>query len=466
MKKYYRLSILPILLLLAIGCSEDSVKAPELEVTPTTLEFPSEGGMTSFEIKSNTNWTITWDNPDMVVSPKSGSYNKTITVSLPASSSIEELQYLIAVKPEGGVATNVRVKQAGRFISGDVTLKVNNYAGVISFGGNRQDLDSLRIMSNVPWLLYGPEWIEAWDGNRWVPLSQTNAVIKGNRTTEKDAEGTMIQRLRTKASNTGEDYKMADLVLKPAYSGTDVQVTLTALQLGRHMAVPNYIAALSDGIATDWEYGIDVKSILAYLSDEELDANDPGDFGEADPDGIAYWDSLEENTTYYLYCYGMGSDFTSMVPVQTGSSMNQPLAEIQNVNLDFDKNEWTWQVKMNKYCSGYRMWSFSELFDYPDIVLAWFLGLYTQDESMLSEFPLYTTDKSFNWIMDSPQHIQVVTWAGGKGSNRYASVIDRYNSTTDERYIEAPRRAANVKTSLGSITINRDDLRKSIIRIK
>ena len=133
---------------------------------------------------------------------------------------------------------------------------------------------------------------------------------------------------------------------------------------------------------------------------------------------------------------------------------------------EFDKNEWTWQVKMNKYCSGYRMWSFSELFDYPDIVLAWFLGLYTQDESMLSEFPLYTTDKSFNWIMDSPQHIQVVTWAGGKGSNQYASVIDRYNSTTDERYIEAPRRAANVKTSFGSITINRDDLRKSIIRIK
>ena len=278
MKQYYHLSILPLLFLLVVACSEDSAKTPELEVTPTLLEFPSEGGFCTFEIKSNTNWTITYDNPDMLVSPQSGSYNKTVTVTLPASSSIEELQYLIAVKPEGGVATNVRVKQAGQFISGDVTLKVNNYEGYVTFGGEGGDLDSLRIMSNVSWLLYGPEWIEAWDGKRWVPLSQTSAVIKGSRTTDKDAEGTMLQLLRTKSSNTSEDYKMADLILKPAYSGTDVQVTLTALQLGRHMAVPNYVVSLSDGIATDWEVGADVKTIGVYLSDKPLGANDPGEF--------------------------------------------------------------------------------------------------------------------------------------------------------------------------------------------
>ncbi|MCR5314339.1 MAG: BACON domain-containing protein [Bacteroidaceae bacterium] len=466
MKQYYHLSILPLLFLLVVACSEDSAKTPELEVTPTLLEFPSEGGFCTFEIKSNTNWTITYDNPDMLVSPQSGSYNKTVTVTLPASSSIEELQYLIAVKPEGGVATNVRVKQAGQFISGDVTLKVNNYEGYVTFGGEGGDLDSLRIMSNVSWLLYGPEWIEAWDGKRWVPLSQTSAVIKGSRTTDKDAEGTMLQLLRTKSSNTSEDYKMADLILKPAYSGTDVQVTLTALQLGRHMAVPNYVVSLSDGIATDWEVGADVKTIGVYLSDKPLGANDPGEFEATEPDYISYWDSLQENTTYYLYSFGVGSDLTSMVPVQTGSSMNQPLAEIQNVNMNFDKNEWTWQVKMNEYCSGYRMWSFSAYFDYPDVVLAWLLGLYTQDESRLSEFPIYTTDKSFNWVMDSPRHMQVVTWAGGKGSNHYASVIDRYNSTTDERYNDAPRRAADRKPSYGSLKVYRDEIRKSIIRIK
>ena len=470
MKQYYYLLFFPILLLLILGCSEDSAKVSELEVTPTILNFTSEGGMASFEIKCDVKWTITTDNSVVAVSPSNGYGNQKVNVFLPASNSINQQKYTIIVKPEAGTPANVTVNQEGQFISGDVSLQVSNYEGVISFGGNSQDSDSLRVLSNVPWQLYGPDWLEAWNGSRWVTLSTERAMLQGDKTTDKDAEGTAIVRLRTRSACTSEEGRMESLVLKPAYTGLNKEYSLTAVQLGLHMVVPNFVVTLANGIACDWECGSSVAKLGAAVTDHVLsDAENPN-WEYMEPDYLYFEENLTENTTYYINAFGFDKNnnygYTTTVVVATGSSQNQALAEIVNPTFDFDKKQWSWRTKMNSYCKGYRMWASieSSSFDYPDVILAWFFGQISYDEQRLEEFPIYTSDDEFTWKLDAANHIQIITWGAGQDGNHFASLISRYCSMNDDRY-NAPKRNEGNRAA-GSVKIDFGKMHKSFKRIK
>ena len=238
-----------ILLSLVLSACEEKETLVELNVTPSVVDIEVTGGTGTFEITSNTAWTVSCNDSKIEITPTRGAGDHSVNVTLPASNSMEQHEYKVLVKTDDGkIQKNVTIKQDGRFIDGDITLQVTNYADVVLFGGKGHTLDSLRVLSNVPWQVKGPDWLEAWNGERWVTLSQDRATIQEGETTGQDAEGTKIIYLRTVADNDSETDLFDNITITPTYDDADVKVERIAYQLGKYSIQPNIAVALADGI--------------------------------------------------------------------------------------------------------------------------------------------------------------------------------------------------------------------------
>lgn len=465
-KTIYSLIILTGFLFSA--CSEKESNS-ELNVAPSTLLFPSTGGSNSFIITSNTSWSVSCDDSEVSFTPTSGSGDGTVQVTMQASNSIEQQQYKILIKTnDGQVLRNVTIQQEGRFISQDVTLQVTNYADVVIFGGTENDLDSLRILSNVPWQIKGPEWIEAWNGSRWVALSQSRATVQGDATTNQNAEGTKLVYLRTVSNNSSSNDKSDIITISPSYDdGTKVE--LWAWQLGRYSAQPNIVISLANGIACDWECGSDVDNIATILSsrrytDDELNNISNNAWHITPSTNLTSWSSLNENTIYYMYMMGVDKSGIGHniyeTAYQTGTSKNQALASIENAS--YTDGQWKWNTQPNDYCKGYYMWvsTMNQFFVAPDAILAWFMNNFTHDESQLnSYFNMLYEGGSFNITTDL--HILVVTWAAGNNYNHPSYLISRFCSYDSEK---TSTRNGN-KESFYSMNKDCDVFKNSIIKV-
>jgi len=91
------------------GQGEDS---PEISLDTNSMEFTAEGGSWSFNIKSNTSWTLSSDKSWCTVSPTSGRNNGSVTVSVDENTSTSSRTATITVKSEIGILT-VKVTQDG-----------------------------------------------------------------------------------------------------------------------------------------------------------------------------------------------------------------------------------------------------------------------------------------------------------------------------------------------------------------
>jgi len=97
------------------GCKKDK-EPPELRVTAKKLEFAVEGGTKTFEVKSNTAWTITgytgtaWITS---VSPASGKGNETISVTVSANpSKTDTRRATLTLTAQGISSKKVEIEQA------------------------------------------------------------------------------------------------------------------------------------------------------------------------------------------------------------------------------------------------------------------------------------------------------------------------------------------------------------------
>lgn len=423
---------------IVISCSESSSSNTYLNVDPGSLTFPATGGTASFMISSNTGWTITKDNENVQVSPSNGSGDQTVQVTVPSTNNIQQQETILMIKStDGAVIRNVKVAQEGYFLEGG-TLKVTNHSNILTFNGVAKDVDSLTILSNAPWELKGPEWIEAYNGSRWVALSPTRAMISGNATTETDQSRTSKLYIRTVSINSDEIDRNDILTLSQPYSG-DLKVQINIWQLGRHHAASNVYIPLATGIATDWKCGCDVKTIYARLftsemSNSQLDAELVGDNAKkwlpSSPDEVAYWTGLNESSSYFLYTVGVDANnsynYIHGLQIFTGSSKDQAIASFKNVN--FDGKKWSWQIDMNEYCKGFFEWAMiePETFYYSDELLAWFFSYRLHDDELTKEHVMWTSFE--NAEIEYNGHIQLITWGIGQDGTKMAGVLSRYRS--------------------------------------
>lgn len=464
-----------LLLGLVLSSCEEKENESELNVSPSVIDIVVTGGTGTFEITSNTAWTVSCDESKVEIAPTRGAGNHSVNVTLPASNSMEQHEYKVLVKTDDGrIQKNVTIKQDGRFIDGDITLQVTNYADVVLFGGKGHTLDSLRVLSNVPWQVKGPDWIEAWNGERWVTLSQDRATIQEGETTGQDAEGTKILYLRTVADNNSEADLLDNITITPTYDDADVKVERIAYQLGKYSVQPNIAIALADGICMDWEVGTDVKYYIVHLSDRqfsdsELNDDNISNWDICDVGTLTSWDNLNENTLYYLYMIGVDANGNGHTMYETGfktgTSVGQALVFMDDIK--YEDGKWIWATRMNEYCKGYYMWvcTNSTYFTYNRPTLAWFMNDMTHDEKQLNEyFDLKYADDIYSIVTDL--HILLVTWGAGQNSNYHSYLINRFCSYD---YEESAARSYSPElgaTHFETVPLDRKNYRNSFVRIK
>lgn len=469
MKRLSNYIILLLICLITVACSESSSsESTVLNVEPSSLTFSSEGGTASLSISSNTDWSITASNTDIQVLPASGSGNKTVQVTVPKRQTIRQIESKLIIKSnDGAVIRNVSIIQEGYLVSGG-ELRVSNHGKSMALSGKAQALDSLVIYSNAPWELRGPEWIEVYNGKRWLALSPSQAVISGNSTsTDANPGGNTILYIRTAQVNNNESSREAVLTLSQPYSG-DMKWEIQLMQLGKHRVAPNLFVSLADGAAMNWTCGNDVNNFFWTISTESLTESDISLSkisqwsSVEDLSYISYWWGLNENTHYYIYTAVQDAQalwYLDSYSFTTGSSKNQAIAAIENVSND--SKGWSWQVRPNELCKLYTIiaWTNPELFDAPDVFLAWIIRS--------NGFMVYRLEEgedyhNYTWGINDP--IQIVTWGIGSNVTNMSGIISRYRS------IDYNNSRANDDVStypkVKSVKVDWESLKGSVYRIK
>ena len=456
---------------LLTACSESSTEEKYLSISPAILTFSADGGTQTFKISSNTSWTVTApDSSNFTIVPNSGNGDKNINVTIPSKIIVQEEQTKIMIKTAEGKIENLTIQQKGILLTGG-TLQITNHSDFVYFNGKEGDTDSLRILCNIPWKVYGPEWIQAWNGNRWINLSPDRAIIEGGAII-KDGENTVVLYLRTNTSNNQESGLYDYIRVVPAYDNSANPVELGVVQLGKHHAVPNNVVTLANDIAWNYKCGSAVEKIYYCFADHEIkDGAIPWDSSIYSlPNDVTGYNGLNENTVYYIYTLGAdGNNDTYEFytrPYITGSSQNQPVAKIQNVS--YTNSTWNWSVIKNEYCYLYSLWACvnSNYFEITDGMLALILNSKLHSNEMINDEANYyhISDVNQEYYFTTPYHIQIITWGVPANYNRLGSVIDRYR--TDLHFATRSFSQDVIPSQPHSVSINKDELKKAYVRIK
>jgi uncharacterized protein (TIGR02145 family) len=181
----------------------DETTTSQLIVTPPNQDVTFEAGTATFEVTSNTSWTVTENETWFSVSPMNGNNNGTLTVTYDENLATESRIGQITITATGGApVVNVTVTQAGIVplltvtpLNQDVTAP----AGATTF----------EVTSNTSWTVTESE--------TWFAVTPTNGGNNGTLTVTYEA-------------NTSTDPRAGQITVA-AGGGTPV-VTVTVSQAG------------------------------------------------------------------------------------------------------------------------------------------------------------------------------------------------------------------------------------------
>jgi len=452
---------------LLTACDEKATD-DSLSVSKDLLEFDTEGGTQEFQILTNHNWEIiiASGKTDVALSAKNGTGNANISVTLPFTHSISDVETRLIVRTDDGSSIrNIVLLQHGYLLNG-TTLYVANVSNMLHFNGKANSVDSLSIVSNVAWQLKGPEWIEAFNGTTWVKLSPERAMVSGPATMKDNANESYSLKLRTVSENTDDMWRQGLLILQSTYEGAeDYQIEVE--QMGKYQVVADKVINLSHALGWSWKYGAGVERILCYVGEfQSLDTREWMEVNPEDPCGV---DGLKANTPYHIFAGGFDINWQPSyfepvdVGIMTEPGTNQPRAIISNVKTD--GNLFTWDVIQNQYSYMYNtmiidassIWA-----DLNDGYLAWlFRYAMSQDKEIASGY----THRQKSFSFSAAHDILISTWGVAKGNNnkKMSGIITRYNTKSMKK---APTRSTESELRFDSCPFDKDEFKKSVILIK
>ena len=457
-----------------VACDEKTTD-DTLSVNREVLEFAATGGTAEFQIITEKSWQILIadEKSNVALSAKMGTGNATITVTLPLTNSIQDVETRLIVRADDGSSIrNVVLRQKGHLVSG-TTLEVTNWSNIIAMDGYAHAEDSLTISSNVPWQLKGPEWIEAYNGTTWVKLSPERAMISGPATVANEGKQTVDVKIRCVSDNNADDDRNGTLILESAYeSSKSVRIDIT--QLGRYNVEACQVQNMAHSLAWTWKCGKDVGVIKVHVDTPEygntITSESFNEWNTSAPGYVCAIDGLKPNTQYSIYSIGLpgdGSDVTVIwhsITSTTRSDVDQPLAAISN--LDYVSGKFKWLVTQNEFSYGFFQMILTDpaLFELNDGYIGWYFSQLMHDSETTKDYPMYTyRQKEFEFSTD--YHIQIVTWCTKQGDLFMSSMITRFDtskdwtrSATDQTSVEKPR--------FVSRPYNMEEFKKSVIIIK
>ncbi len=458
MKQIYIL--LGLLLVVAFySCESTSTTETILSINKTTVTISADGGSETIRITCNTDWTITTDNADISITPNKGSGNADVVISLPETWETKDKTIrLMVATSDGKKIENINVTQKTKFTEG-ITIQILNQGKRMVLGGEAGNLDSLIVLSNTPWQLKGPEWIEAWDGNRWVSLSPSRSMINSGMSNIGE-EQTVL--LRTAGENLSDNNFTGYFSITPLYD-SDVKEELDVIQLGKYNVAPDRILIMCHSAAATWKTGIGVNKYYVcafkeefsdtFFSDEEILS-----WKEYTREYLLSLNNLEDGKKFYIYTAGIdegGKFHVCHFEYTTPPESGQALAAI--VNVLFDGNWLEWDTEMNENCASYFQGIYYNLLESSDAEVAWHM-YYSGNLSRYMDsghFGLHTDYKD----------VQIVTWGIAPGSNTLSYILGRYITN----YWSSKSETRSFGTSYGKPMIRKfkpEDLEDSIVLMK
>jgi hypothetical protein len=125
----------------SVKITQDGIKA--LSVTPSDQDTGSEAGSTTFNISSNTSWTVSDDAPWLTVNPSSGNNDGTLTVSFTANTLTSPRTGTITISGTGVNSRSITITQDGVKV---LTVTPSDYKTESDAGST-----TLTISSNTSW---------------------------------------------------------------------------------------------------------------------------------------------------------------------------------------------------------------------------------------------------------------------------------------------------------------------------
>ena len=163
---------------------DDANATPTLETSESTLSSPAEGSSNlTFNVESNCDWVASSDQSWCVISPRNGSGNQTVRVSVTANEEMEMREATITVKAlQGGIPVDVVVKQLGK----SATVDISSETVTLDAMGTAK---SLVVTSNTDWTIEKDEafsWlkVERKDVNRADVRTNLTVSAAPNESTE------------------------------------------------------------------------------------------------------------------------------------------------------------------------------------------------------------------------------------------------------------------------------------------
>lgn len=320
--KYFYYHILAIAMICIFTACEDDSNS-QLITSATQLYFTSSGGSQTIEIESNTDWHIISDSTWISVYPSVGSGNKKITVTSALQDNLlEETAKIIISTNDGRKVINLTVYVEGAGLKNGKYLDFDENTKV--FSGKVGSLDSLNITSNTDWELLGPEWLEAWDGNRWRSLSQTRGLVRGR--------GIKSVLVRTAMDNKEEESWDGVVTVREYLTG-EFSNTVSVRQLGRMEIDSEFLWRIENGAVFEWRCGCDVVKIYYKVTDD-MNEGATADiirntYQVTDESYINSATDLKSGTQYRLIAIGEDSQGALNTIIHTSRWSTPPKSELE-----------------------------------------------------------------------------------------------------------------------------------------
>ena len=186
--------------------------ALSMTVSPTSLSFPHDGGQKTFTISGSTSlldWTVsTSESSWITVSPSSGTFSGTVTVTVAPNNSSSERTAIITVKGAHLTQTITVTQEWGTFLT--ISPTSLSYA---QSGGTQ----TISITSNTSWTVDR-------GSATWLTISPTSGSNDGTISVTASANTTTAERTATITVN-GDNITQAITVIQEAKAYLTVSTT-------------------------------------------------------------------------------------------------------------------------------------------------------------------------------------------------------------------------------------------------
>ncbi len=260
-----------------VACKKEvEVQESTLKVNPVAITFDYEGGEASFNITSNTAWSISSDAEFAVLSATSGQGDQTITVSVDQNDGEQARQaYLTIQTTDGEKSAQVLVNQDAEVIvtSMSFTYEAQEASVMISYAGN--------------WgIALGVDAVQSWvDFSEYSGTGRTEIVVSVEENLGSSSRSVNAEIFDVDTNETVYTLKISQEMI--SIEGIDVRLSVSSMSVSATEVSKSITIAV---FGTDEIPTISCDADYVTCGETEYDSEDP-----------VYGDGMSFPQTHVLY---------------------------------------------------------------------------------------------------------------------------------------------------------------------